>query len=819
MGVVDTKDGSKNQTLVNDASGKILQRVQDGKTTRSLIVNGELLGTTGPTVGADDFSPSFRPIDGGNPQASPGSYRIQPGDTLQTIAQQAYGDSRLWFLVAEANGLASDRDLRVGATVTIPNRVSGNHNDYKTFKPYDPGKLIGDTQPTMPVPEADGGGGCGGFGSLILAVVAVVATVFTAGALAPAAFATSAAAAAGTTTALGATLAAGSSVLLGGAGFAASVGIGLAAGAVGSIVSQGVGMAMGMQSKFSWSGVALGGLTTAVSAGVANSFGGAAAIQGTLGQKMLEVAGRAVVSSTISQGISMAVGLQSKFSWSGVAAAGVGAAVGYGISDTAFRGWNGPGSQLVRSAVAGTGAGVVATVLSGGKANYVQIATDAFGNALGNSVVTALEQSGRGLTTLQAKNSGFDSDGAYNQIVEAFSAPRPMYAANGFPVLLAANEPALSGRLGATTDVSGGRDDGGYPYERTYQNSDGVVRVEASRTPFDDIAESYNRDGSLELSLSPEFALNNDQRSALANGYGPLTQAAAAGTRSAAFGAFEPSFKSVSSPTIQGFFDNSFGNRLIDEAGRKEYIRTTGENSVDVLKRVSEGVVSVREGAYEAVAFRDGETLRIRQTSTSPEMLRNISVTRPDKTTEVVIERNSSTEALHRYVDQKLFPYTQEKLISKGLDAQVDDVYREIIESSGRPNAVATQKAFDRVKIAGIVRSVGTTVGRVATVVGVASDTVSFGSEVRDSVRTGNFDNTYREGGRIAAGWTAAWRVGRVGATVGAALGGAFGTAVPVVGNVLGVAIGGVVGGLIGGASGYWAGSRLSIELYDWIKK
>ena len=131
IGVVDTKDASKNQTLVNDASGKILQRVQNGQTIRSLVVNGELLGTTGPAAGADDFSPSFRPIDGGNPSASPGSYRIQAGDTLQSIAQQAYGDSRLWYLVAEANGLASDRDLRVGATVTIPNRVSGNHNDYK----------------------------------------------------------------------------------------------------------------------------------------------------------------------------------------------------------------------------------------------------------------------------------------------------------------------------------------------------------------------------------------------------------------------------------------------------------------------------------------------------------------------------------------------------------------------------------------------------------------------------------------------------------------------------------------------------------------
>lgn len=154
VGVVDSKDSSKNQTLINDVNGKILMRVQNGTTMRSLVVNGELMGTTGPSAGADDFSPTFRPIDGGNPSASPGSYRIQAGDTLQTIAQQAYGDSRLWYLIAEANGLASDRDLRVGATVTIPNRVTGNHNDYKTFKPYDPGKLIGDTQPTMPVPEA-----------------------------------------------------------------------------------------------------------------------------------------------------------------------------------------------------------------------------------------------------------------------------------------------------------------------------------------------------------------------------------------------------------------------------------------------------------------------------------------------------------------------------------------------------------------------------------------------------------------------------------------------------------------------------------------
>jgi len=32
----------------------------------------------------------------------------------------------------------------------IPNRALGNHNDYKSFRRYNPAKLIGDTQRTMP---------------------------------------------------------------------------------------------------------------------------------------------------------------------------------------------------------------------------------------------------------------------------------------------------------------------------------------------------------------------------------------------------------------------------------------------------------------------------------------------------------------------------------------------------------------------------------------------------------------------------------------------------------------------------------------------
>lgn len=182
---------------------------------------------------------------------------MQAGDTLQSIAQTAYGDSKLWYLIADANGLSGDRDMRVGQAINIPNRVAGNRNDYKTFKPYDAGKIIGDTTPTMPVPEPEdsgGGGGCGGIGTIIVAVVAVVATVFTMGALAPvtAALATSI----GTV--------------------AAGVATAAVAAAVGSVVSQGVGMALGVQDKFSWSAVGTSALAAGVTYGVGEGLGAAA---------------------------------------------------------------------------------------------------------------------------------------------------------------------------------------------------------------------------------------------------------------------------------------------------------------------------------------------------------------------------------------------------------------------------------------------------------------------------------------------------------------------------------------------------------------
>ena len=172
-----------------------------------------------------------------------------------------------------------------------------------------------------------------------------------------------------------------------------AVGIGLAAGAAGSAVSQGVGMAIGAQSKFSWSGVALSALGAGVSAGVGTAANGGSffavnqAGPSATTLTTLQIAQRAMVSSTLSQGIAVATGLQSRFSWTSVAAAGIGAGVGAKVGAEWFPNAKDFGERLTRGFVSGAAGGITASVLTGGRADSVRIATDAFGNALGNSIV------------------------------------------------------------------------------------------------------------------------------------------------------------------------------------------------------------------------------------------------------------------------------------------------------------------------------------------------------------------------------------------------------------------------------------------------
>lgn len=70
-----------------------------------------------------------------------------------------------------------------------------------------------------------------------------------------------------------------------------------------------------------------------------------------------------------------------------MAASGIGAGVGAKVGAEWFPNDQDFGDRLTRGFLSGAVGGITASVLTGGKADTVRIATDAFGNALGNSIV------------------------------------------------------------------------------------------------------------------------------------------------------------------------------------------------------------------------------------------------------------------------------------------------------------------------------------------------------------------------------------------------------------------------------------------------
>jgi YD repeat-containing protein len=190
--IEDTVTPANNRSFITDAQGRVLLARQGDHVQRELIVNGESLGNFG--VGPDtrnpldpfrqpqfapraDFSFGYQPISGNHPGPAPGVYTVRQGDSLQGIARSAYGDSKLWYRIAEANGLAGDHDLRVGQTLAIPAGVGTAHNDFETFEPYDPSRIVGDTTPSLPFYRDE----CRAMSNIIGLVVAAVVTYYTGG--------------------------------------------------------------------------------------------------------------------------------------------------------------------------------------------------------------------------------------------------------------------------------------------------------------------------------------------------------------------------------------------------------------------------------------------------------------------------------------------------------------------------------------------------------------------------------------------------------------------------------------------------------------
>jgi len=333
-----------------------------------------------------DFDQNYAPINSANDAGAGSSYTAQDGDTLQSIAQGLWGDSSLWYLIADANGLSSGSSaMPAGMTLAIPNKVTNLHNSSSTFRVYDPNKAIGDVEPNTPIPnpqpQASHKKHSCGVAQIIVAIVAVAVAAVVAPWAAPALANVfgGASAAASVTAAFAA--GGGGIASLSGAALAGAIAGGAVAGAVGSIVSQGVGLAIGAQDKFSWSGVAMSALAGGLGAGL-NKF-----IPGTTFVAGVE---RGAVGNVITQGVGLATGLQSKFDWTGVAVSAVQGGVG---AKVASLGLSTRGTDIVTGAanlVAGAATRSLLTGTDFGD-NILADLPSAIGNTIGSVLASSFQ--------------------------------------------------------------------------------------------------------------------------------------------------------------------------------------------------------------------------------------------------------------------------------------------------------------------------------------------------------------------------------------------------------------------------------------------
>ncbi|WP_157768768.1 LysM peptidoglycan-binding domain-containing protein [Paracidovorax avenae] len=407
--------GEVNSSIANPASGYqggvTGSALTPGHVQRQLVANGEVLARYGdaPTqeentpqtnnpayVDTADFRLQAAQIRPRHKSLDPVAYTVVGGETLKDIARNVLGDASLWWRIADANSLAVSGDgaLTAGQTLTVP-KLALNANSVETFQPYDPSQAMGSMDPVLPVPA--NGGGCGGVGAIIMIVVAIVVTIYTAGAAASALSAmgtttgagVAAGTAAGVTATTAGTFAVGSAALAGSYG-AAGIAAAAIGGAVGSIASQMVGNLIGTQDGFSWKSVALSALGSGITSGL-----GSSGWLPKMDSAFANAAVRQAVSGTISQGVGTVTGLQQRFDWKSVAAGAIGAGVGASVGGAldkvnVFGSWGSDfATGLARGTVSGFAAGMTTAVLKGGRVSVQQVATDAFGNALGQSLAAA----------------------------------------------------------------------------------------------------------------------------------------------------------------------------------------------------------------------------------------------------------------------------------------------------------------------------------------------------------------------------------------------------------------------------------------------
>lgn len=379
--MTQVKQGAAVRSFVADSSGLIYQKRAGNTVSYYAYAGGRGIASfsTDPKE-QDDFDFNYTAISDQYPASAPGRYVAQAGDSLRKIALAVWGDANLWYLIADANGLSVGGSDAVteGTSLIIPSQAVNLANRSDTFKPYNESAIHGDLTPSLPPPKKK----CGGFLAAIVVVVSVVVSVWFPPAIG-----------------LGAGATIGGSATLGAMATAA---VGAAAG---SIAGQLTGMALGIQDDFSWSAVGKSALTAALTAGLTRGIGGGLGldkIEGGIGKFSYAGMAQGALNSVIGQGVGIALKQQEKFSWASMAAS----SLVKGASGKTGIGWLDRASDEVDAGTADFGQNfgvgfstglanrtIQAAFEGRGKVDVLNIAADAFGNAIGNSIVGEMRRS------------------------------------------------------------------------------------------------------------------------------------------------------------------------------------------------------------------------------------------------------------------------------------------------------------------------------------------------------------------------------------------------------------------------------------------
>ncbi|HFG6921063.1 TPA: LysM peptidoglycan-binding domain-containing protein, partial [Acinetobacter baumannii] len=472
-GFVDDKNAQnkRSATYINNSQGMVLQRNELINNTMNryrnfYYVNGQRVGdlsNDGPSredyvqnlqnnratatqakdfkpISSADFDQNFEPINAQYPSSASTSYVVNNGDTLQSIALSVWGDASMWYMLADVNGLSATDKLTAGQVLTVPNKVTNIHNNSETFRPYNPGEAIGNTQPTVPSPPPPPKPKkkCGGIAQIVMIVVAIVVTIYTAGAASAAlgaassalaggasvgAAAAAGAAAAGTAIASGAAFSAGIGALAG-----ASIGAAMVGAAVGSAASQLAGKAMGVVDSFSWSQVGMSALTAGVTAGV-----GAGVTNLAKSYSWAQTAAKAINAvkngqASFTQGIGVAAyngavnyganyitnqvfGNNQSFSWASLGSSIAGSVAATGLGYTGV--FNKLGAVAGNYASGIAGANIASAIddkwFGGAKPDYLNVSMAAIANTLGSQFGESISDNHQNLSNemLGLQKKGF----------------------------------------------------------------------------------------------------------------------------------------------------------------------------------------------------------------------------------------------------------------------------------------------------------------------------------------------------------------------------------------------------------------------------